>query len=160
MSFSYTGTEAVDIIKNYYPQDWQKRLETKKKALNDLASRHNISIEKAYRKFIIPVVENQESIIFFAALSELVKTREMFPKEKKDEVLRLEEVRENITKQMVALEQSSFTGPEDKKMLRAYYSKVQEENTTKINDLINSFEVIEPNLIIPQPGLFDISAKG
>lgn len=159
MSFTYTGTEAVDIIKNYYPQDWQKRIETKKKKLNDLASRHNISIEKAYRKFIIPVAEHEENIMFFAALSELVKTRKMFPKEKTEEVLRLEEVRENIKTQMVALEQSSFTSAEDKKMLRAYYTKTQEENTMKINDLINSFDVIEPQLIIHQPGLFDISAK-
>lgn len=160
MSFSYTGTEAVEIIKFYYPQDWQKRLEAKKQALNNLASRHKISIEKAYRKFIIPVAENQESIMFFAALSLLINTRKMFPKEKTDEVLRLEDVRENIKIQMVALEQSTITSEQDKKILRAYYVKIQEENTVKITDLINSFEVIEPQLIIHQPGLFDISTKG
>lgn len=160
MSFSYTGTEAVEIIKFYYPQDWQKRLEAKKQALNNLAYRHKISIEKAYRKFIIPVAENQESIMFFAALSQLINTRKMFPKEKTDEVLRLEDIRENIKNQMVALEQSTITSEQDKKILRAYYVKIQEENTVKITDLINSFEVIEPQLIIHQPGLFDISTKG
>ena len=160
MQFSYTGTEAVEIIRNYYPYDWQHRIEVKKQALNALASRHKISIEKAYRKFIIPVAENQESIMFFAALSQLINTRKMFPKEKTDEVLRLEDIRENIKNQMVALEQSTITSDQDKKILRAYYVKIQEENTVKITDLINSFEVIEPQLIIHQPGLFDISTKG
>lgn len=155
--FKYTGTEAVDIIKTYYPQDWQKILEEKKKALLKLSNNHKITLEKAYRKFIIPVAGNQETIVFFAALSELLKLNKMQPKEKSTKVLELEENRENVANQIIALEKQNIISYEDKKMLRGYYTKLQHEFTTEINELLKSFEVVEPQLIIHQPGLFDTS---
>lgn len=155
LSFQYTGTEAVDIIKNYYPQDWQNRLEVKKQALMKLASRQNISVENAYRKFIIPVAGNQESIVFFAALSEMLKLQKMTSKDKSTKVIELEVKRENVAEQIIALENCKIIDYEDKKILRGYYTKLQQETTTEINELINSFDVVEPKLIIHQPGLFD-----
>ena len=154
--FKYTGQEAIEIVKSYYPQCWIQKLETKKTTLLKLAERHNIAIEKAYEKFIMPVAQTEEKIVFFAALADLLKTKKMQPREKADEVLKLEEIRENVANQMVALEHSDFTNFNDKKMLRAYYSKIQNENTHKINELINSFEVVDAELIIHQPGLFDL----
>lgn len=155
----YTGTEAVDMIKNYYPQDWQQRIEAKKQALIKLAKRENISLEKAYRKFIIPVAGNQESIVFFAALSEMLKLQKMTSKDKSTKVLELEAKRESVAEQIVALENCKITSYEDKKILRGYYTKLQQETTTEINELLKSFEVVEPQLIIHQPGLFDASVN-
>lgn len=151
----YTGTEAVDMIKNYYPQDWQQRIEAKKQALIKLANREKISLEKAYRKFIIPVAGNQESIVFFAALSEMLKLQKMTSKDKSTKVIELEVKRENVAEQIIALENCKIISYEDKKILRGYYTKLQQETTTEINELINSFDVVEPKLIIHQPGLFD-----
>ena len=151
----YTGTEAVDMIKNYYPQDWQNRIEAKKQALIKLANREKITLEKAYRKFIIPVAGNQESIVFFAALSEMLKLQKMTSKDKSTKVIELEVKRENVAEQIIALENGKIIDYEDKKILRGYYAKLQQETTTEINELINSFDVIEPKLIIHQPGLFD-----
>ena len=151
----YTGTEAVDMIKNYYPQDWQNRIEAKKQALIKLANREKITLEKAYRKFIIPVAGNQESIVFFAALSEMLKLQKMTSKDKSTKVIELEVKRENVAEQIIALENCKIISYEDKKILRGHYTKLQQETTTEINELINSFDVIEPKLIIHQPGLFD-----
>ena len=155
----YTGTEAVDMIKNYYPQDWQQRIEAKKRALILLSKRENISLEKAYRKFIIPVAGNQESIVFFAALSEMLKLQKMTSKDKSTKVIELEVKRENVAEQIIALENCKIISYEDKKILRGHYTKLQQETTTEINELINSFDVIEPKLIIHQPGLFDAQAN-
>lgn len=160
VTLQYSGSEAVDIIKNYYPEDWQQRLETKKQSLLKLSARHNISLEKAYRKFIIPVAHNQECIVFFAALSQLVKLNQMCPKDKSKKVLELELKRENVADQIVAMETSNITSHEDKKILRSYYTRLQQEITTEIDEHINSFEVIEPKLIIHQPGLFDAKFNG
>ena len=151
----YTGTEAVDMIKNYYPQDWQQRIEAKKQALIKLSKRENISLEKAYRKFIIPVAGNQESIVFFAALSEMIKLQKMTSKDKSTKVIELEVKRKNVAEQIIALENCKIISYEDKKILRGHYTKLQQETTTEINELLNSFDVIEPKLIIHQPGLFD-----
>lgn len=157
IKLQYTGTEAVEIIKNYYPQDWQKRIEEKKKALLKLSNNHKITLEKAYRKFIIPVAGNQESILFFAALSELIKLEKMTSKTKSIKVLELEDKRSTVADQIFALENCKIISYEDKKILRGYYTKLQQETTTEINELVNSFEVVEPQLIIHQPGLFDTS---
>lgn len=51
---NYTGSEAIEIIKTYYPEDWKQKLETKKSALIKLSNTHKVSIEKAYRKIIMP----------------------------------------------------------------------------------------------------------
>ena len=151
----YTGPAAVDMITNYYPQDWQQRIEVKKRALILLSKRENISLEKAFRKYIIPVAGNQESIVFFAALSEMIKLQKMTSKDKSTKVIELEGKRENVAEQIIALENCKIISYEDKKILRGYYTKLQQETTTEINELINSFEVVEPQLIIHQPGLFD-----
>jgi hypothetical protein len=156
IKLQYTGTEAVEILKNYYPTDYKQRIESKKQKLIKLSSLHKVSIEKAYRKFILPRAEQEESIVFFAALSELIKMNKMQPKEKSERVLELEAKREQVIEQIIALESISNTiSYEDKKMLRGYYTRLQQEATAEINQLIKSFEVIEPQLIIHQPGLFD-----
>jgi hypothetical protein len=153
---NYTGSEAIDIIKTYYPQDWKKKLESKKTHLIKLSNIHKVSIEKAYRKFIMPRAGQEETIVFFAALSELIKLEKMPTKQKKDRVLELEVKRERVAEQIFALENpSNIISYEDKKILRAHYTQLQQDATAEINELVNSFEVVEPQLIIHQPGLFD-----
>lgn len=156
IKLQYTGTEAVEILKSYYPNDYKQRIESKKQKLIKLSSLHKVSVEKAYKKFILPRAEQEESIVFFAALSELIKMNKMQPKEKSDRVLELEAKREQVIEQIIGLESISNTiSYEDKKMLRGYYTRLQQETSQEIDELIKSFEVIEPQLIIHQPGLFD-----
>ncbi|WP_324069067.1 MAG: hypothetical protein RSE15_00660 [Flavobacterium sp.] len=156
IKLQYTGTEAVEILKTYYPNDYKQRIESKKQKLIKLSSVHKVSIEKAYKKFILPRAEQEESIVFFAALSELIKMNKMQPKEKSERVLALEAKREQVIQQIIGLESISNTiSYEDKKMLSGYYSRLQQETSQEIDELIKSFEVIEPQLIIHQPGLFD-----
>lgn len=156
IKLQYTGTEAVEILKTYYPNDYKQRIESKKQKLIKLSSVHKVSIEKAYKKFILPRAEQEESIVFFAALSELIKMNKMQPKEKSERVLALEAKREQVIQQIIGLESISNTiSYEDKKMLRGYYTRLQQETSQEIDELIKSFEVIEPQLIIHQPGLFD-----
>ena len=83
----------------------------------------------------------------------------MTSKDKSTKVLELEAKRESAAEQIVALENCKITSYEDKKILRGYYTKLQQETTTEINELLKSFEVIEPQLIIHQPGLFDASVN-
>jgi hypothetical protein len=153
--FQYTGTEAVEMIKQFYPKDWLEKINRTKNALISLSKKHNLPVDKAYTKFILPVAIEAESILFFAALSQLVKLEKMNNSDKASKVLQLEEKRGNVASQIVALENSNKTSYEDKEILRGYYANVQQEVTAEINELINSFEVVEPKLIIHQPGLFD-----
>jgi hypothetical protein len=154
-SLNYTGTEAIDIVKSYHPNNWQEVLETKKSALTRLSLNHNISIENAYRKYIIPVAGTEDCIVFFAALSELIKMNSLTSLEKSKQVIQLEQDRQNVANQIISLEKSKIISHEDQKTLRAYYTKLQQEHTSKINQLINAIEVIEPKFILFQKGLLD-----
>jgi hypothetical protein len=153
----YTGQEALEMIKLYYPKDWDVKISNAKKAIIGLSKRHNITLQKAYRKFIIPVLGQGENILYFAALSDLVKIKSYSNEEKKVEILRLEAERIKVKNQSIALEKNEIMSYEDKKIIRGYYIQLQQTNTQKINELLNAFEVIEPKLIIHQPGLFDAS---
>lgn len=159
-TFKYTGKEAVEMAKDFFPSDWKKRLEEKKSMLIRLSKTHNIDLLKSYKKFILPLASIQENILFFAALSQMIQIQKMNSKEKSERILELENKREKAGEQVIALEKSQTTSYEDKKILRGYYATLQQEATAEINELLNSFEVVEPQLIIHQPGLFDTSVNG
>lgn len=153
----YTGQEALEMIKLYYPKDWNVKISSAKKAIIGLSTRHKISLEKAYKKFIMPVLGQGENILYFAALSDLLKIESYSNDQKKLEILRLESEKLKVKNQSIALEKNNIMSYEDKKIIRGYYIQLQQTNTDKINELLNSFEVVEPQLIIHQPGLFDAS---
>lgn len=153
--FQYTGTEAVEMVKQTYPNDWLERLNKYKNALITLSRRHNLSVDEAYKKFIMKVSFESENILFFAALSQLMNVQKMSNSDKTLKIHELEDKREGVANQIIALENNKIEGYEDKKILRGYYTKLQQELTAEINELINSFQVVEPLLIIHQPGLFD-----
>lgn len=155
ITFQYTGTEALEMIKQYYPNDWLLKINRSKNSLINLSKSHNISLQKAYTKFILPRAIEGEGILFFAALCQLVSLEKMTNSDKATKAIELQNKREQTANQIVALEENKSISYEDKKILRGYYTKLQQTHTAEINELINSFEVVELKLIIHQPGLFD-----
>lgn len=154
ISLKYTGTEALEMIKSYYPNDWLVKINKCKNTLLTMANRHGISPQKVYQKFIGPVSHEGETILYFAALSDLLKTEALSKIDRSRTILELEEKRNLTASQMFALETNDFTSYEDKKIMRGYYLQLQQETTQKINELLYSFPVVEPTLVIHQPGLF------
>jgi hypothetical protein len=155
----YSGAEAVEMIKNYYPKNWYEILKSKKEALIKMSRIHKLPLTTVFRKFVIPGSSNQETIVFFAALYQLMETEKLTPANKKDEVLELEEKLKNIKNQLIALSTSKVISPSDKNILYGYYSKIQAETTCRISELLNSFPVIEPKLVIYQTGFFDTQSN-
>lgn len=155
LALSYTASEAEQMVKEYFPHEYLKRIQTCKMHLKALADRHNITLKRAYEKFIMPLAHETDAIFFFVALTQLNKINNLSNAEKSELAIKLQEEREQIANQIVALENSTITSYEDKKVIRSYYTKRQQELTSKIDELINSIEVVEPKLIIHQQGLFD-----
>lgn len=158
-TLKYTASEAEQMVKEYYPHEYLTKIANCKAHLKALADRHKISLRKSYEKFIMPHAQEGDAILFFVALSQLNKIDQLSNSEKAELVNKLEDERQQIANQIVALENSQTTSYEDKKIIRSYYTKRQQELTAKIDELINSIEVVEPKLVIFQPGLFDTSAN-
>lgn len=153
-SFTYKGKEAIEMTKMAYPNSWQLELKARQQKIIELSNRHKKSVVEVYKKFIMACSQPGESILYFAALTQIIELSRLVPKEKTQKVNELETKRENVKNQIVALELSETISYEDKKRIRAYYNKLQQETTEEINQLINSFNVIEPELIIYQQNLF------
>lgn len=153
-ALKYTGTEAVEMIKSYYPNDWLEKINKSKASIQIMAKLHKMTPKKVYEKFISPVSQKADAILYFAALSEIIKNETISKNERSTTILELEEKRLLASNQIVALENNELISYEDKKIIRGYYVRLQQETTSKINELLFSFPVVEPKLIIYQEGLF------
>lgn len=154
-SLKYTGPEALEMVKEYYPKDWQIMIENATNFLQERAIRYNMDVKKVYRKFVLNGdVGATSKIAFFAALSIIHEKQKMTNSEKSKRIIELDDKRILIAKQIVALEADKITSYEDKKILRSYYNKLREQTNKEYNELLNSFEVIEPKRIIFQIELF------
>ena len=158
--FEYRGKEAIEMVISMFPNTWQEELKIRQIKIIQLSNRHGLSPIEAYKKFLMQALPAGETIIYFAALSRLVELSRLSSEEKSKKVNELELKRENVKNQIIALENSEIISYEDKKIIRSYYNRLQQETTEEINELINSFEVVEPKLIIHQPGLFDSKFNG
>jgi hypothetical protein len=154
IALKYSGSEALEMIKTYYPNDWLAKINKCKHTLNTMANRHGITPQKVYQKFIGPVSHEGETILYFAALSDMLRIQGLSKSERSAEILELESKRTLAAEQIVALENNQLISYEDKKIMRGYYVQLQQETTKKIDELIYSFPVVEPMLIIHQQGLF------
>jgi len=152
--FTYKGNEAIEMVKMAFPNTWQNELKVRQQRIIDLSNRHKKSVVEVYKKFIMACSQPGESILYFAALTRIVEMNKLDPSEKAKKINELETKRENVKNQIIALELSEIISYEDKKTIRSYYNRLQQETTEEINQLINSFDVIEPELIIYQPNLF------
>lgn len=154
IALKYTGTEALEMIKSYYPNDWLVKINKCKHTLNTMANRHGITPQKVYQKFIGPVSHEAEMILYFAALSEIIKNESLSKLDRSKTILELEDKRNLVAEQIISLEKNQLISYEDKKIMRGYYVQLQQETSSKIDELLFAFPVVEPKLIIHQQGLF------
>ncbi|UOX32395.1 hypothetical protein LXD69_10055 [Flavobacterium sediminilitoris] len=153
-SLKYSANEALEMVKEFYPNNWLQKIETNKQHLLNLSKRHKISCKKAYEKFIMPLAAEYEAILFFVALNKLLEIENSTNPEKLSKLEELQKTNQKVADQLFSLEKSETISHGDKKIIRSFYNNKQKELTSQINELINSFEVIEPELIIYQQGLF------
>jgi hypothetical protein len=89
ISLKYSGSEALEMIKTYYPNDWLAKINKCKHTLYTMANRHGITPQKVYQKFIGPVSHEGEMILYFAALSEIIKNESLSKGDRSKTILEL-----------------------------------------------------------------------
>lgn len=147
-SIRYTGKEALEITKNFYPNTWKEIIDSKIAVLERIMKVHDIGAIKAYKKFVLAGCSTSSNIEMFAALHVYILQTPSIAKK----INELENKRQKTADQLFALENNTIISYEERAKLRGYYVQLQQTTTSEIENLLHNIEVIEPELIVS--GLF------
>lgn len=150
LSFTYTETEALDMLKTHYPKTWEDEVAEGRIFLMSLMNMYKLTAYDAYAKYLKYCTSTEKAISTLAALH-IMNTQMKIGKEIKE----CEEKQMQYGNQATALEQSKQTNWEDKKLLRSFYSTKQNELQQRIDELIKTYPVIGAQKIVVQTNLFD-----
>ena len=149
-TFTYSGPEAVEMIKNTFPKTWEKEIADGQMFIKSLMRMYNLSAIEAFNKYLKIFGSPENGISTLASLHLMLEQTKT-----STEIQKLQNEQLAYGNQIVSLEQSTHISFEDKKTLRSHYSTKQTELQKRINELILEFPVIGSETIIVQTGLFD-----
>ena len=150
----YTGTEAVALAKEYYPETWNQIIEEKQTILKRIRKTWKLkSYDDAYTKFVSYGCKGDSAILSFAAL-QLLKDEEKAINESIGKQVEVERVKvQTVIDQQLALETQQI-GVKDKNILRQYYASQIEQINGKITELCNAITVVGAVHLRVQGNLF------
>ena len=150
-----TGTEAIDLMQQAYPNSWQDKLQEKAAMLLRFKKAwKQETIEQTFTKYMNYVGEAASSIEMLAAL-QTIKNQEQPKKSLLDQIKEITQKQDQILIQQEALEKGEKTNEFDKKTLRGYYKNLQDELAAQLRELTNSIEVVDEVELVIQGNLFN-----
>ena len=150
-----TGTEAIDFMQQAYPNSWQDKIKEKAAMLLRFKKAwKQETIEQTFIKYMNYAAEAASSIEMLAAL-QTIKNQEQPKKSLLDQIKEITQKQDQILIQQEALEKGEKTNEFDKKTLRGYYKKLQDELAAQLRELTNSIEVVDEVELVIQGSLFD-----
>ncbi|PIF33019.1 hypothetical protein CLU81_3589 [Flavobacterium sp. 9] len=147
-TFTYSGPEAVEMIKTTFPKTWEKEIADGKIFIKGLMKYYNLSAKEAFERYLKSNGCPANSIATLASLHLMLEQSKT-----SHEIQKLEEEQLAYGNQLVALEQSTISY-EDKKTLRSHYITKQNELQKRINELILQLPVIGSETISVRTDLF------
>lgn len=132
LSLGFTGTEALEMIKDYYPNTWEKRIVETIISIRLISESKRIPIQVAF-SHIISQTKDMAIIIELIAAHYFLQ---LDNKLKRIEDLKAKQLQ--IGNQLIALESNEFISFEDKKTLRSYYLNLQNDYQTQISKIIDT----------------------
>lgn len=150
LTFTYSGSEALEMLKTHYPATWKTELNDGRLFLKSLMRMYNLDSMAAYQKYLKVCGSCEKAISALAALH-LMNQQVTIGREIKE----LQGTQEQYIVQSVALEGSQITSYQDKMMLRQHYSEKKNELQTRIDHLINSMPVFGSETVKLQLNVFE-----
>ncbi|HSD07926.1 hypothetical protein [Flavobacterium sp.] len=149
-TFTYSGPEAVEMIKTTFPKTWQFEIAQGQLFIKSLMKVYQLSALESFNKYLKTNGSPANAICTLASLHLMLEQTK-----NSVEIQKLEKEQLMYGNQRISLEESKNISFEDKKTLRAYYSSKQNELQKRIDKLILEFPVIGSETIIVQTGFFD-----
>lgn len=150
ITFTYSGSEALEMLKTHFPSSWQTELNDGRLFLKSLMRMYNLNSLDAYQKYLKVCGSCEKAISALAALH-LMNKQVVIGREIKE----LQEKQEQYAVQSVALEGSQITSYQDKMMLRQYYLEKKQELQSSIEELIDSMPVFGAETVKLQLNIFE-----
>jgi hypothetical protein len=149
LRLTYTGSEALEILKTTFPKTWEQEVSDGQIFIRSLMKIYQLTAVEAYQKFLNKCGSTDKGIATLASLH-VMNCQEKISNE-------IKECQENqlaYGNQLTALEASKNTSFEDKKTLRSHYLSKQNELQKRIENLIFDYPIIGAQRIIVQTNLF------
>lgn len=150
ITFTYTGSEALEMLKTHFPQTWQQELNEGRSFLKSMMRLYNLDAMEAYQKYIKYCGTREKAISTLAALH-LMNQQVTIGRKIKE----LQVMQQQYAAQSVALEGSQITSYQDKMMLRQHYSEKKNEIQCKLEELIDSLPVFGAETVKVQLNIFE-----
>jgi hypothetical protein len=148
-TFTYSGPEAVEMIKTTFPKTWENEIAEGQKFIKALMKMYGLSAHDAFNKYLMLNGSPAKGIATLASLYLMLEATKT-----SSEIQKLQAEQLVCGNQLVALEQSTMMSYEDKKTLRAYYTSKQNELQKRIDVLILELPVFGTETIVVQTDLF------
>lgn len=149
LKFTYTGSEALDMLKTTFPKTWEKEVSDGQIFIRSLMKMYQLTALEAYQKFLNQTGSVEKSISTLASLF-VMNCQEKIG----NDIAECKKNQLSYGNQLIALESSKNTSFEDKKTLRSYYISKQNELQQRIENIIFDYPVIGAKRVIVQSNLF------
>jgi len=149
-TFTYSGSEALEMLKTHYPSSWGNELNDGRIFIKSMMRLYNLDGFAAYQKYLKVCGSCEKAITALAALH-VMNQQVIIGREIKE----LQGHQVQYAEQSVALENSTITSYQDKMMLRQHYSEKKNEIQTRLEELINSMPVFGAQTVKVQLNIFE-----
>lgn len=150
MTFTYSGSEALEMLITHYPKTWEKELNEGRSFLKSLMRMYNLDNMQAYQRYLKVCGSCEKAISALAALH--IMNQQVLIGQK---IKKLQEDQEQYAHQSVALENSTITSYQDKMMLRQHYLEKKEQIQIQMDELINDIPVFGAETVKVQLNIFE-----
>ena len=150
----YTGPEAVEISQEIFGAKYDSTIAEAKETLLRISRIYKKDLKSAYLKYKNFGCSKGNAIIYFAALHLLLEEENATRNSLSKQITNLQLEQDKYINNLEAVEKTK-EDESTKRTLRSHFARKRDELQTKINELINSFEVVDEVKLIIQTGLFD-----
>lgn len=149
LKLTYTGSEALEIIKTTFPNSWEQEISDGQIFIRALMKMYQLTAVESYHKFSSQSGSVEKTISALAALY-VMNCQENIGKD----IAAIKAEQLAYGNQLIALEGSKNTSNEEKNTLREYYLSKQNELEQSIKNIIFDYPIIGAQRVIVQTNLF------
>jgi hypothetical protein len=157
IKLSYTASEALAMMKEQFPNDYQDRINVGKRLIARLKKIYKKeTYQEAYQRYINSGCRGESAIMMLSALQQLIdEEKENFNNSVPGIILQ----QNQILAQQEALEADKNILELDRRALRQFYRQKMDALNEQLTQLCNTIEVVDA-VIVSQPNLFSAYPSG
>jgi len=157
LKFSFTASEALAMMKQQFPNDYQEKINVGKALIVKLKKMYNKNTyNEAYQRYINSGCRAESAIMMLSALHQLNNEEKEAANNTVAGIINQQNL---IVAQRESLEADKNINELDRRALRQFYNERMAELNRKLDELCKAIEVIDA-VIVSAPDLFSTYPSG